>query len=177
MRNKILIGVGIALALFVVLLLILCGGAGSGGTVTQEQYESMVSGITAEISESESKIYSLEKLTDDIQFNSEIENKAYTKLTINKTKSFKTLGVVFLTKADNNCSIKFTLMKNDEVLKSTTLSLEADTESDINLLLATSVDISLEDNFYIKVEETGLSEGEEKTNFVFDSLLSFFDEE
>lgn len=177
MRNKILIGVGIAIALFVVLLLIICGGSTSGGTVTKEQYETFISGVNAKVEGEEDRFIELSKLTDDTQFNGEIANKPYSSLEIKNSQGYKSLGYVFLIKAEKDCTLKFTLYKNEEVLKMSTLMFTEDTETDVNLLLETSVDVATTDNVYIKIEETGLSEGAEKTRFVFDSLLSFFDDE
>lgn len=45
--------------------------------------------------------------------------------------------------------------------------------TDVTLLLESSVSVNKDDNFHIKVERNESDE----TRFVFDSLLSFFDEE
>lgn len=70
-------------------------------------------------------------------------------------------------------NIKFSLYKNDELLQSVEVSFKEGEPADVALLLESSVNINKDDNFHIKVER---NEGDE-TRFVFDSLLSFFDEE
>lgn len=173
MKNKLLMGVGIAFAIFVVFLLILCGGSSSsGGTVTQEQYEILVDKIQVRKLDDEIKNIPLSILTDNIQFNAEIENNAYKRIEILNKKNYKSKGVVFLVKAESDSNITFTLYKNDEVLKSTNLSLEANTPTDVELLLSTSIEINTTDKYFVEIGEVG----ENKTRFVFDCLLSFFDE-
>lgn len=172
MKNKILIGAGILLTILIIGLIIVCGASTTSNTVTQEQYEAMVDSVQVEIDGGVDKNIPLSILTDNIQFNAEIENKPYTKINIINKQNYKSKGIVFLVKSQSDSNIKFSLYKNNELLKSTDLSMEANKTNNVVLLLDSSVQINTTDKFYVLVDS-----GEEKVNFVFDSLLSYFDEE
>ena len=76
-----------------------------------------------------------------------------------------------MVKANENCSLNFSLMKGDEVLKTTNISLENGVVQDVNLTLENAVSISANDEFYISINQTG------KSPFVFDTMLFFLSEE
>lgn len=173
MKNKILIGAGILLTVLILGLIIVCGASTPSGTPTKETYEIRVDSVQVEIEGEGAKNIPLSILTDNIQFNAEIENKEYTEIKIINKQNYKSKGIVFLAKAESDSNIKFSLYKNDELLKSVDISFKADEPTDVALLLDSSKDILTTDKFFVKVER---NEGDE-TRFVFDSLLSFFDEE
>ena len=172
MKNKILIGAGILLTVLILGLIIICGASTPSGTPTKETYEVRVDSVQVEIEGEGARNIPLSILTDNIQFNAEIENKEYTDIKIINKQNYKSKGIVFLAKAESN-SIKFSLYKNDELLQSVEVSFKEGEATDVTLLLESSANINKDDNFHIKVERNE----DDETRFVFDSLLSFFDEE
>ena len=173
MKNKILIGAGILLTVLILGLIIICGASTPSGTPTKETYEVRVDSVQVEIEGEGARNIPLSILTDNIQFNAEIENKEYTDIKIINKQNYKSKGIVFLAKAESDSNIKFSLYKNNELLQSAEVSFKEGEPADVALLLESSVCVNKDDNFHIKVER---NEGDE-TRFVFDSLLSFFDEE
>lgn len=169
MKNKILIGAGILLTVLILGLIIICGASTPSGTPTKETYDS----VQVQIEGEGARNIPLSILTDNIQFNAEIENKEYTDIKIINKQNYKSKGIVFLAKAESNSNIKFSLYKNDELLQSVEVSFKEGEATDVTLFLESSANINKDDNFHIKVERNE----DDETRFVFDSLLSFFDEE
>ena len=82
MKNKILIGAGILLTVLILGLIIICGASTPSGTPTKETYEVRVDSVQVEIEGEGARNIPLSILTDNIQFNAEIENKEYTDNTL-----------------------------------------------------------------------------------------------
>ncbi len=171
MKKKLIIGAGIVLAVFLIFLIILCGGTTSNKVVKKEELITKVSGITCEVKDEENLTYELDTFTNDISFDSNIKNKNYTKATITKNENFKTLGIAFIAKSNEEFTLNISLYKNDEVLKTTSVKFEDGARVNVNLLLENSVDISSEDEFYISFAQTT------DCKFVFDTIVFFFDGE
>ena len=91
MKKKLLIGAGIVLAVFILFLIIICGGSGTDKVVTQEELEVTISTVTCDVKDDDSIDYDLALLTNDMTFESDIQDKNYTKLTINQEKDFASL--------------------------------------------------------------------------------------
>ena len=91
MKKKLLIGAGIVLAVFILFLIIICGGSGTDKVVTQEELEVTISTVTCDVKDDDSIEYDLALLTNDMTFESDIQDKNYTKLTINQEKDFASL--------------------------------------------------------------------------------------
>ncbi len=170
MKKKILIGAGILFTVFIVFLIALCGGSGTDKIVTEEELKTMVSNVTCEVKDDDNITYQLSTLTNDISFDNELQNKQYTKITINQNENFKSLGLAFIVKSNEEFTLNVKLNKNDTVLKSTSLNLSSGNLGNVNLLLDEAVDISTTDDFTITFEQST------DCNFTFDTLLLFFDE-
>ncbi len=109
-------------------------------------------------------------LSNDIEFDSEILNRNYTKIDVNTLCNFKSLGVAFRLKPQDNSILQISLMKNDECLATQTIEAESGLIENVNLLLDTSVEVKTTDNFYISISNSNNAE------FVFDTMIFFFDE-
>lgn len=172
MRNKLLIGAGILLTIFIVFLVIICGASSGGNnTLPEDDLKQIVYGVTCDVKDEESIDYDMSILLDETQFNDNIQNKNYTKIKFNQSQNFDSLGIAFMVKANENCSLNFSLMKGDEVLKTTNVSLENGIVQDVNLTLENAVSVSANDEFYISINQTG------ESPFVFDTMLFFLSEE
>lgn len=172
MRNKLLIGAGILLTIFIVFLVIICGASSGGNnTLLEDDLKQIVYGVSCDVKDEESIDYDMSILLDETQFNDNIQNKNYTKIKFNQSQNFDSLGIAFMVKANENCSLNFSLMKGDEVLKTTNVSLENGVVQDVNLTLENAVSVSANDEFYISINQTG------ESPFVFDTMLFFLSEE
>ena len=172
MRNKILIGAGILLTVFIVFLIIICGASSGGNnTLPEEELKEVVMNVTCDVQDEESLTYDMSILVDETQFNDEIQNKNYTKIKFNQSQNFNSLGVDFIVKTTDNATITFSLMKNEEVLNSTTLTFENSVFTDVNLTPGSAVEVSAEDEFYVVISQSN------ETQFVFDNMLFFLSEE
>jgi len=171
MKTKILIGAGILLTVFIFFLLALGGSSGSDNIVTEEELKTIISSVQCEVKNEEPITYDVALLTNDISFDNEIENQQYTKITLNKAQNFKSLGVAFIVKSNEDLTLKISLNKNDEVLESTTLNLKSGALGNAKLVLDSAVEISQTDNFTITFEQ------DSEIDFAFDTMLFFFDKE
>lgn len=170
MKNKLLIGAGILLTVFIIFLLVISGASGGDKIPTEETLKTIFSNVTCEVKNCSNIDYDLSLLTNNVEFDSQIQTKNYTKVKLNQVANFKSFGVVFILKSDYEISLNISLMKNDEVLKTTTANLSTNVMSNIDLLLENSALISATDNFYILFEQTTTDP------FVFDTLITFIDE-
>lgn len=170
MKKKLLIGAGILLTVFLVFLIALCGGATSNKVVTEEELKTIVTNVSCEVKNEENIDYELSTLTNDISFDSEIKNKQYTKIIVNKESGFKSLGAAFIARADEDFDLNISLNKNGTALTTTTINFDGDSMQNVNLLLDESVDISVTDEFTITFEQTA------DCSFQFDTIIFFFDE-
>ncbi len=170
MRTKILIGAGIVLAIFIIFLIAICGGSAGNNVMPEEKLVAHISGVTCEYEGGDDLTYDISTITNDKNFDSSIAARSYSKITINNTESFKSLGICFLVKSDYETNLTFTLMKNDETLKSHFFTLKANETKSVELPLESSVDVSIEDKFYITVTQ------DNNLPFSFDTFLFLFDE-
>ena len=170
MKNKILIGAGILLTVFIVFLIGICGASGGDKIPTEETINSTFSTVTCEVKDEENVNYDISLLTNDIQFDSAIQKKNYTKVNLNHNTNFATYGVAFLIKSNSEISLNVALMKNDETLKTTTVTIKNGNTVNVDLVLENSVAISSTDNFYISFNNST------NNQFVFDTIITFIDE-
>ncbi len=168
-KTKILIGAGIVLAIFIIFLFILAGSSGSNKIPDEENLKQNITGITCETETQGNFDYDLSTITNETEFDTNISSRKYTKIVINQTQDLKSLGVGFAVKSDSNTLITFTLMKNDEALKSDTLTLESGQTATANLSLENPTEISASDKFYIDVTLS------EDTTFAVDTFLFFME--
>ncbi len=170
MKKKIIIGAGILLTIFVVFLIAICGSASGNKIVTKEELKTKITNIECHIDDEENITYSLDELTNDISFDSNIKSKNYTKLVINKENSFKTFGVSFAMKSDENFTLNISLNKNGISLVKTAVTFEENQTEYVNLILDESVEMNTTDEFTITFSQ------ENDCTFMFDTFLFFFEE-
>lgn len=167
-KKIMLIGAGIVFTVFIFFLIILGGSSGTQNIPKQETLINNFSGVVCEVDNEENISYDIAVLTNDIQFDSTIKYKPYTKIKINHSEDFKSLGVAFMLKTSENASFNLLLKKNDETIKTFNLSSEAGQVNNINLVLDNSIEIKSTDEFSIVIDS--------KAEFVFDTMLIFVDE-
>ena len=170
MKKKILIGAGIVLAIFIVFLIAICGASGGSHTVSKEKLDQTIDKVVCEVKDDNPIEMDFSILSNDIEFDSEILNRNYTKIDVNTLCNFKSLGVAFRLKPQDNSILQISLMKNDECLATQTIEAESGLIENVNLLLDTSVEVKTTDNFYISISNSNNAE------FVFDTMIFFFDE-
>ena len=81
------------------------------------------------------------------------------------------MGVAFIVKSESDTGLNFTLMKNDEVLKTCSVTTKSGEVANVDLVLEEAVNISTSDSYSIVVSQAS------DTNFVFDTVLFFIDNE
>lgn len=170
MKKKIIIAAGVVLAVFVIFLIMLGGSSGTNKTVTEEELDTTISTITCEVKDEENITYDLSTFTNDISFDSSIQSKQYTKLTVNKEKGFNTLGLAFIVKSNEDFSLNISLNKNGTTLTTTSVEFKDGQMKNVNLLLSEAVEISQSDEFTISFNQSG------ECSFAFDTMIFFFDE-
>lgn len=170
MKKKLIIGAGIVLAVFVLFLILLGGGSSTNKIVTEEELDITLTNITCEVKDEENINYEISTLTNDISFDSVLQNKQYTKITINKEKSFQSLGLAFIVKSNEEFTLNISLEKNGTSLTSTSVEFKDGAMKNVNLLLSEAVEILESDEFTISFTQSA------ECSFTFDTLLFFFDE-
>lgn len=171
MKNKILIGAGILLTVFVIFLIFLGGAGSTDKIVTEEELKVTIENVTCQVNDEEDDItYQLGYLSNDVQFDNELQTKSYNKIIVNQKVDINFLGTAFMVKPTKDTTLTFTLTKNGESLKSTTLSLESDEVGNVDLLLENAVNFSASDELAIVISQT------DNISFVFDTMIFFFDE-
>lgn len=171
MKNKILIGAGILLTVFIIFLIAICGGSSTDKIVTEEELKVTIENVTCQVNDEEDDItYQLGYLSNDIQFDNELQTKSYNKIIVNQKVDINFLGTAFMVKPTENATLTFTLTKNGESLKSTTLTLESDEVGNVDLLLENAVNFSASDELAIVISQA------DNISFVFDTMIFFFDE-
>lgn len=171
MKGKILFGAGILLTVFIIFLIAICGGSTADKIVTQEELKNTVTTITCEVNEEEDNVtYDLAYLSNDVRFDSELFKKSYSKIIVNQVTDINLLGTAFEVKTTEAATLTFTLTKNGESLKTTTLELESEQVGSVDLLLEKAVNFSASDELAIVISQT------DNISFVFDTMIFFFDE-
>lgn len=170
MNKKLLIGAGIVLAVFILFLILLCGGGGTDKVVTQEELDVTISTVTCDVKDDDSIDYDLALLTNDITFDGDIQEKNYTKITVNQEKDFASLGVAFMVKSNYDMTLNVALNKNGVELKTTSVTIESGSTGSVNLILDEAVGISKTDDFTITFSQA------DDYSFAFDTMIFFFDE-
>ena len=168
-RKGLIIGGGIVLTLFIIFLILIGGAATTKNIPEQETLEQIVTGVTCQIEGEEDVNYDIQLLTNSIQFDSDIRQKNYKKISINHSQNFESLGVAFMLKPNSDVTINCELYKNDELLKTYSSSVLANEVANVDLVLENAVEISSTDEYSVKITST--------SNFVFDTLLFFLQEE
>lgn len=170
MKKKLIIGAGIVLSVFILFLIMLGGSSTTNKVVTKEELDVTLTTITCEVKDEENINYDIPTVTNDISFDSVIQNKQYTKLTINKEKGFNSLGLAFIVKSNEEFTLNVSLEKNGTSLTTTSVEFKDGQMRNVNLLLNEAVEILPSDEFTISFTQSG------ESAFTFDTLLFFFDE-
>lgn len=170
MKKKLIIGAGIVLSVFILFLIMLGGSSTTNKVVTKEELDVTLTTITCEVKDEENINYDIPTVTNDISFDSVIQNKQYTKLTINKEKGFNSLGLAFIVKSNEEFTLNVSLEKNGTSLTTTSVEFKDGQMRNVNLLLNEAVEILPSDEFTISFTQSG------ECAFTFDTLLFFFDE-
>ena len=170
-NKKLLIGAGILLTIFIVFLIFLGGGSTPTNVPDEETWTQTITSVTCEIKEEENLDYEIDLLSNNVQFDSKLQMKNYTKINVNRSKNINALGVAFIVKSESNTGLNFTLMKNDEVLKTCSVTAKSGEVANVDLVLEDAVNISTSDSYSIVVSQAS------DTNFVFDTVLFFIDSE
>ena len=171
MKSKILLGAGLLLTFFIFVLILLAGSCSSDNVLPQDELKNIIPSVQCEVKNEDSISYDIALLTNDVNFDNEIESQQYSKIIINKQKDFNTLGTTFVIRSNEDTTLNISLNKNDEVLKTITLNVKAGAQENVNLALSKAINISQADNFTIIFEQ------DDECSFAFDTLLFFFDKE
>lgn len=145
-----------------------------GGIVSDEEYLNLIAGVTATKENGETINYSLNILRDEIHFNNEIESANYCKLEIQKLKNCNVRGVCFFVRSSDDSTLTFTLFHNNQKTSSITKFCERNSSTEIDFFLENSISFVASDTIHIEIEQQG--DNEDKTPFVFDTLIIFFEE-
>ena len=146
-----------------------------GGLVSDEEYSTLISGITATKQNGETISYNLDILKDNIHFNNEIESAEYCKLEIRNVKECRVKSLCFFIRSSKDCILTFTLFTNDTEIASVTMECASYIAEEIDFFLNETIHLSTTDNLHIEIEEIRGDETE-PTTFVFDTLIIFFEE-
>ena len=168
MKKKIIILASLVGVVLIFALLIFGGGTTSDKTVTKKEVENRIEKIICEVENENDVEYNIDILSNDMQFDSELKFKQYKKISISKKKEIKTYGVAFIVKSQTNQTLQLTLFKNDESLITQTLTLKGGEVNYADLILEQPIEFLTTDDFYIQVNASD--------DFIFDSLLIFFEE-
>ena len=167
-RKGLIIGGGILLAIFIIFLILIGGANTTKNIPTQETLTQTVTGVTCKVEGDDDVNYEIYLLTNNIQFDSELQQKNYKKIIINHSQDFESLGVAFMAKTSENSTLNFELCKNNEVIKTFSSSVLANEVMNVDLVLEEAVEILSTDEYSVRVTST--------SNFVFDTLLFFLQE-
>lgn len=170
MNKKILIGAGILLTVFIVFLIVICGASGGNKTLSQDELKEVTPTVVCETKDGNKISYDITLLTNSTEFDAEILSRNYSKITINKNSNFKTYGLTFRLKTEGDSTLNISLMKNDELLSSKEVKAEEGIIESVNLILENCVEIATTDSFSIVITNSA------DTNFVFDTLIFYFEE-
>jgi len=163
--------------LFLVLaiaLLMLSGCA--SGLPTRESTLQTFRGVYARTIDDETYFYSMEILTDDIDFNIAIQPRAYTELEILHRTSIDVLGVFLTIRTEADTTFTFTALVSGNLLASTTVRATANQMAEVPLFSQLSRHLNTFGTFTITIEEHNIDpDTGEHTRFVFDNLLIFLE--
>ena len=146
------------------------------GVVSEKQYSEIFDGVDAQDKDGNSVYYQMRTLVDNIEFNSNIQSKAYCKLDIYIKQSCQIRGLVFIIRSSENCTLKFTTFIDDEIITSQTVEAKNNTTKSVNLFFEKAIACDNKTDLYIEVEEIKNSEEKSDTKYQFDSLVIFLSE-
>ena len=149
------------------------------GFVDDEQYQTLISGVTAYDDENNSYYFDNEILLNNVEFDTQIEYKKYCRFEIRKVNNCKIRGIVFVVRSLETGTLKFTVFANDVQLYSKQKEVEENITEDIDLFFEPYYFLT-SDVLYISVEQTNLEEQDEGElelmNYSFDGVMVAFGE-
>ena len=149
------------------------------GFVDDEQYQDLISGVTAYDDENNSYYFDNEILLNNVEFDTQIEYKKYCRLEIRKVNNCKIRGIVFVVRSLETGTLKFTVFANDVQLYSKQKEVKENVTEDIDLFFEPYYFLT-SDVLYISVEQTNLEEQDEGElelmNYSFDGVMVAFGE-
>ena len=149
------------------------------GFVDDEQYQTLISGVTAYDDENNSYYFDNEILINNVEFDTQIEYKKYCRLEIRKVNNCKIRGIVFVVRSLETGTLKFTVFANDVQLYSKQKEVKENVTEDIDLFFEPYYFLT-SDVLYISVEQTNLEEQDEGElelmNYSFDGVMVAFGE-
>lgn len=148
-----------------------------GGLPNQEKYEQLISGAVAHYGNDLTKFYSIKTLTDNTEFNTEIEKQPYEKIELKHNYDLEIKAIVFLIRSSEKTTFNFDVYTDEFLIFSTIKQVEKDEKYSIELFFNSNVNISKTSQLFIKISEPDKTEEDEKTSFVFDTLFVFLNEE
>lgn len=146
------------------------------GLVSEEEYSGLIEGIVATKDGAESVTYKLDILKDEIEFNGEIQSATYSRIEILPIKECKVKGLSFCIRCSQNATLGLSIFTNDKFLDSAIYDCKSFEVQDVYFFFDESVVLNDENSLYILVDEQTESGRVQKTKFVFDTLLIFFEE-
>ena len=145
------------------------------GLASEDDYNSLFLGVTAEYNLDNYIFYPMDILLDENEFNS-IQSKPYTSLEINIKDQVSIQGIVFTVKSEKPCSLTFRLNLDEQDILHYSKSFQANVTSDVELFLNNQITLYPTSSLVIEVDENTNAENLEKTSFQFDNFLIFLKE-
>ena len=145
------------------------------GIASEEDYNSLFLGVTAEYNLDNYIFYPMDILLDENEFNS-IQSKRYASLEINIKDQVSIQEIVFTVKSEKPCSLTFRLNLDEQDILHYSKSFQANVTSDVELFLNNQITLYPTSSLVIEVDENTNAENLEKTSFQFDNFLIFLKE-
>lgn len=143
------------------------------GVISEEQYSEKFDGVEAQDENGNSVYYQMRTLVDDIEFNSNIQSKAYCRLDIYIKQSCQIRGIVFIVRSSENCSLKFTTFINKNVVATQSIEARKNEIANVNLFFENVFNCDSKTELYIEINEIKKAEDLSRTNYQFDDLIIF----
>ena len=169
--------INVLTAILIILFAIICLTGCVSGLPNAETYNTLIDGVSAHSYDGEVVFYDMNILIDNVEFNPQIQSKPYCRLDIQQKQTVEIKGVVFIVRSSSNCTLKFTVNNNLNQIISITKNLQNNVTENIEMFFDNTQTVEENANLYIEIEEILLTEEDEKSNFVFDTLFIFFNEE
>lgn len=144
------------------------------GLVSDEEYSNLIAGVTATKQNGQTVDYNLDILKDETHFNNEIESAVYCKLDIRQVKECKIKGLCFFVRSSQDCTLEFSMFTNNKMLVSMVYDLKSFESQEVGLFPQEGFILNDSNSLHIEINEQ--NNYEEKTKFVFDTFVIFFEE-
>ena len=179
-----IICVSVVLAIFFVFCLI--AGGGTKGVVTPDKQKENIASVVATDSNLQQHEYQMETLTNNVEFDEEIQLAKYNNIKFNISKDIKVKGFAFVLRTENDTKFRIKVFNDGNLVASKDLTLQGHTKAELSIMLDTEVSLTESSNFSLEIDELQMFETEEtttelemlnNTEFVFDKLVVLFSED